>query len=156
MRNVNRVRGSIIAFILGISCLVIGCSTKINDTNVEVSFSQFTGENIREINLNSYDNTLNMSGKIELKSGTVDLYIKAKGTDIILYTLTVTTANAGNITIDIPDLNNNRNLLFILKAHSAKNFKLSLTSKQKLILDKETPETPETPKTPKAPKIPSV
>lgn len=143
MKKLKSMNCVVIVFVLSICSLLIGCSVAINDTKVNISFSEFTGTKQKEFNLNSNDNSLNMSGNISISSGTVDLYVKVKETEEVLYSHTVNKSDSGDINIDILDLKENKNLLFILEAKSAKNFKINLTSQQKLVLDKETPTRPE-------------
>lgn len=143
MKKLKSMNCIAIAFVLSICSLLIGYSVAISDTKVNISFSEFTGTKQKEFNLKSYDNALNMNGNVSLSSGTVNLYIKVKETGEVLYSHTVNKSNSGEIKIDILDLKENRSLLFILEAESAKNFKINLTSQQKLVLDKETPTRPE-------------
>lgn len=140
MRKLCSIKSIMLLTLIGISTIMLACSVKFSESKLNMSFSQFTGEKVKEINLNSDDNALSMSGKVKIQSGTVDLFIKVKETDEVLYSYTITKENDGNITIDIPDLNDNRDLLLTLQADSAKDFKLSLTSHQKLNADKEKPE----------------
>lgn len=141
----KKLKGLFLAIFMGVSIIMVGCSTNITDSKVEISFSNFTGTREKEFSLNSYDNALNMKGSVSLKSGEVSLCIKVKETGEVLYQHIIDASNTGKISIDIDDLNENRNLLFVLESQSAKDFKISLVSEQKLILDKEIPEKPEKP-----------
>lgn len=141
----KKLKGLFLAIFMGVNIIMVGCSTNITDSKVEISFSNFTGTREKEFSLNSYDNALNMKGSVSLKSGEVSLCIKVKETGEVLYQHIIDASNTGKISIDIDDLNENRNLLFVLESQSAKDFKISLVSEQKLILDKETPEKPEKP-----------
>lgn len=127
---------------LGVMMLLslVGCTETISESVIDINFSSYSGTKKNEIFLNSDANSLNMDGTISMKSGKVVLYVKEQGTNEILYSQEYTSVNNGNISIDIDDLDGNRDLVFELQANKAEGFKLYLTSQQKLVRDKEAPE----------------
>jgi hypothetical protein len=128
--------------ILMMACIVVvaGCSVEESDTKINISFSEFKGVYEKEINLNEYDNELNLSGTIKLKAGEILLSIRAKDSGEVLYEQEITEQNAGSTKIDIEDLDNNSNLLLTVESQSVENLKISLTSKQKWVKDKIKPD----------------
>lgn len=116
---------------------LVGCGETISENVIDINFSTYSGVKEKEIFLNSDVNSLNMDGTISMKSGNVVLYVKVQGTNEILYSREYTSANNGSISVDIDDLDGNRDLIFGLQANKAEKFKLYLTSQQKLIRDKE-------------------
>ncbi|PXV93848.1 hypothetical protein C8E03_102623 [Lachnotalea glycerini] len=123
-----------------------GCVSNISESKIEVGFSEFTGEKVQDIQLNDGITHMKLSGTISLTSGSVEIYIKVKDTDEKLYSETFFEENSGTINIEIKDLKGNSNFVLGIDSNSAKDFKLSLTSDQKLIKDKEKPAVPAVPK----------
>lgn len=134
----------IFTFCVVFTMLIVACSFTVEERYIEIKYSNFTGSMEKEFNLNTYDNTLNMSGTLELSDGTVYLSVLAKNSGDELYSLTVTPKDNGKININI-DLNEQRNLLFRVTGENAKDFTIKLNSEQKLVLDKVKPETPSIP-----------
>ncbi|WP_455716930.1 hypothetical protein, partial [Anaerosporobacter sp.] len=88
---------------------------------------------------------LNLDGTISLSSGSVQLYLLGEDTNEILYSKVFTTSDNGEVSIDVTDLKGNLRIILGLKSDKAKDFSLDLTSKQKLVKDKEKPEVPSVP-----------
>lgn len=137
----KELKAMIFIFCVMVAMVIGGCSFSVDDTCVEVKFSNFTGTKEKEFNLDVYDNELNMSGTVALGAGSVSLSIVAKDSGDELYSLVIKPADSGDVKIDV-DLNDQRNLIFRLTGEAAKDFTLKLNSVQKLVLDVVTPEVP--------------
>ncbi len=120
-----------------LALMLTGCKASISNSTIDISASDLTGVKEKEIHLNDGINELSMDGKISLKSGSVELYIKSIDTDKILFSETYNADDSGNISIDMDDLDSNIDLVLGINSSNAKNFSLHLESQQKLVRDKE-------------------
>lgn len=118
-----------------------GCSETIN-SKIVIQFSSFSGEKQKEFQLNDGETELNLNGTISMTSGSAEICISGKDTNEILFLRKLSNKENGTISIDINDLKGNKALVLGLKAVDVKKFSLDLTSKQKLIRDKEKPTLP--------------
>lgn len=130
----------VITFILYILLRHSGLIENTSDSVIDVNFSNYNGIKEKEIFLNSDDNELNLNGTIKIKNGEVELYVKVKDTNKILYSKEFTSKENRNINIDIDDLEENKDLMLVLEVKNVEEMKLQLTSKQKLVRDKEVPK----------------
>ena len=120
--------------------LLTGCKPiHAYNTSVQMSSSEFDGIKTKDICLNADENQLNFSGTITMSDGKVRLYVSVKDTGEELYSQEYSVDSNGKVNIDIEDLGKTKDLVLGLDAAHAKNFKLDLTSKQKLIRDPEKP-----------------
>ncbi len=121
--------------------LFISCD-KDEDTGsiIKMSGSMLNGSQIKFFQLNSYDNALDLSGKIKLASGKIQIQIVSVESDEIFFTNEY--SSNSTVEIHIANLNNRKELNMIVTGENAKKYSLNLQSKQKLILDKEKPEKP--------------
>lgn len=138
-----------IIFVIG-SCILIivnsaGCKSTTSNTDITFSSSDFNGVKDEGIHVKSDIDKLNLDGTIEMKDGTVNVYVKVKDTDEKLYAKEFTANNSGKVSIDIDKLGKNKDLVLELEGKNVKNLTLCLNSKQKLVLDPEVPKKPNKP-----------
>ncbi|WP_455718943.1 hypothetical protein [Anaerosporobacter sp.] len=141
----SRKLGAIFGIILLSMLYLCSCSSNISESIIQIKLSEFSGEKQKNIELNDDEIQLNLDGTISLSSGSVQLYLLGEDTNEILYSKVFTTSDNGEVSIDVTDLKGNLRIILGLKSDKAKDFSLDLTSKQKLVKDKEKPEVPSVP-----------